>query len=227
MNEHIIITKAQAENIRGKYGKYSAIEPLPTPDGNYIIPEHCLNDVDLVEIKSAIQSAITDSNIQQILKLPLQGENCDIGYYLYDNEVSPLVYCRQNHIRTEHAIKDIPNLFTFFRKEVSGQILAWIPNELVKPHWVRSYGGNNYTFIGAAETLTVEGQTPDISASIWKVYVDPNVIPVWKQPTGAHDAYQKGDRVHFPAADSSVYESLIDANTWSPIDYPAGWLLIT
>lgn len=56
----------------------------------------------------------------------------------------------------------------------------------------------------------------------------PTVVdyPVWKQPTGAHDAYQKGDRVHFPAADSSVYESLIDANTWSPTGYPAGWLLI-
>ena len=56
----------------------------------------------------------------------------------------------------------------------------------------------------------------------------PTVVdyPVWKQPTGAHDAYQKGDRVHFPAADSPVYESLIDANTWSPTGYPAGWLLI-
>ena len=51
--------------------------------------------------------------------------------------------------------------------------------------------------------------------------------PVWKQPTGAHDAYQIGDRVHFPDADSPVYESLINANTWSPTAYPAGWLLIT
>ncbi len=50
--------------------------------------------------------------------------------------------------------------------------------------------------------------------------------PVWVQPTGAHDAYQKGDRVHFPNADSPVYESKINANTWSPTDYPAGWLLI-
>ena len=50
--------------------------------------------------------------------------------------------------------------------------------------------------------------------------------PVWVQPTGAHDAYQMGDRVHFPNADSPVYESLINANTWSPTAYPAGWLLI-
>jgi hypothetical protein len=50
---------------------------------------------------------------------------------------------------------------------------------------------------------------------------------VWKQPTVAHDAFQKGDRVHFPDADSPVYESKINANTWSPTAYPAGWLLIT
>ncbi len=42
----------------------------------------------------------------------------------------------------------------------------------------------------------------------------------WVQPTGAHDAYKKGDRVLF---DGAVFESLIDANVWSPAVYPAGW----
>jgi len=47
--------------------------------------------------------------------------------------------------------------------------------------------------------------------------------PVWKQPTGAHDAYQIGDKVHFPTLTDPVYESLINANVWSPTVYPAGW----
>lgn len=51
----------------------------------------------------------------------------------------------------------------------------------------------------------------------------PEEIPVWVQPTGAHDAYQKGDKVHFPMINDQVYESLIDANVWSPTAYPAGW----
>lgn len=50
-----------------------------------------------------------------------------------------------------------------------------------------------------------------------------NEILPWVQPTGAHDAYQKGDRVYFPTANDKVYESLIDANVWSPTTYPAGW----
>ena len=45
----------------------------------------------------------------------------------------------------------------------------------------------------------------------------------WVQPTGAHDAYNKGDKVSFNGQD---YESLIDGNSWSPSDYPAGWKVI-
>lgn len=55
---------------------------------------------------------------------------------------------------------------------------------------------------------------------------EPVDIPVWKQPTGAHDAYQAGDRVHYPTADDPVYESLIDGNVWSPEAYPAGWKIV-
>jgi len=46
---------------------------------------------------------------------------------------------------------------------------------------------------------------------------------VWKQPAGGHDAYKKGDKVHFKLITDPVYESLIDANVWSPTTYPAGW----
>lgn len=40
------------------------------------------------------------------------------------------------------------------------------------------------------------------------------------QPTGAHDAYNTGDRVMFNGA---VWESTIDANVWKPDVYPDGW----
>lgn len=50
-------------------------------------------------------------------------------------------------------------------------------------------------------------------------------IPVWKQPTGAHDAYNTGDKVHYPDESGPVYISKIDGNSWSPDTYPAGWEL--
>lgn len=70
-----------------------------------------------------------------------------------------------------------------------------------------------------------------IPANVWapgvsgwrRVSTVANEVFPWVQPTGAHDAYQIGDRVAF---NGSTYESLIDANVWSPAAYPAGWKLI-
>lgn len=68
--------------------------------------------------------------------------------------------------------------------------------------------------------------TPDATPALWTEVALPGEIPVWKQPTGAQDAYNKGDKVHYPTADDPVYESLIDANVYSPEAYPAGWKVI-
>ena len=44
--------------------------------------------------------------------------------------------------------------------------------------------------------------------------------PEYRQPTGAHDAYQAGDRVTFQGR---VYEAVINAVVWSPLAYPQAW----
>lgn len=59
----------------------------------------------------------------------------------------------------------------------------------------------------------------------WREEVEEGSAPAeFVQPTGAHDAYNIGDRVTF---EGQVYESTIDANVYSPSAYPAGWTLIT
>lgn len=47
--------------------------------------------------------------------------------------------------------------------------------------------------------------------------------PEWVRPTGAQDAYNAGDKVTF---EGHHYTSVIDGNTWSPSEYPAGWNLV-
>lgn len=44
--------------------------------------------------------------------------------------------------------------------------------------------------------------------------------PEWQQPSGAHDAYNKGDIVVYKGV---LYISLIDGNVYSPEEYTAGW----
>lgn len=40
------------------------------------------------------------------------------------------------------------------------------------------------------------------------------------QPTAAHDAYKKGDKVRYNGA---IYESIVDNNIYAPNVYPDGW----
>ena len=68
--------------------------------------------------------------------------------------------------------------------------------------------------------------TPDITPALYTEVAKPGEIPVWRQPTGAQDAYNIGDKVHFPTASDPVYESTVDNNVWSPADYPQGWQLV-
>lgn len=57
---------------------------------------------------------------------------------------------------------------------------------------------------------------PDIIPALWTEVAKPGEIPVWRQPTGAQDAYSKGDKVWYPEKDTTVYVSLVDANVWQP-----------
>lgn len=66
--------------------------------------------------------------------------------------------------------------------------------------------------------------TPDTAVSLYVEVAEPGTIPVWRQPTGAHDAYMTGDKVHFPTKDDAVYVSTIDYNTYAPDVY--GWELV-
>ena len=63
--------------------------------------------------------------------------------------------------------------------------------------------------------------TPDITPSLFSaIGLDGAGYPVWSRPTGAADAYNKGDIVDY---DGTLYRSTIDGNVWSPEEYPAGW----
>ena len=67
--------------------------------------------------------------------------------------------------------------------------------------------------------------TPDATPALWTEVAKPGEIPVWKQPTGAQDAYMTGDKVHYPTKDDPVYISTVDNNVWSPDVY--GWSLVS
>lgn len=95
---------------------------------------------------------------------------------------------------------------------------AWAPDTNYKVGDIVSYHGVLYETVQAHTSQA--DWTPDTVPALFKSHAPAGVIPQWVQPTGGHDAYNIGDKVTF---EGQVYESLIDANTWNPVAYPAGW----
>ena len=80
------------------------------------------------------------------------------------------------------------------------------------------YEGKLYKVI--QEHTSQDNWIPSELPALYLSMMPENVIPEWVQPSGAHDAYNTGDKVIF---EGKVYESVIDGNTWSPIDHPSSW----
>lgn len=79
------------------------------------------------------------------------------------------------------------------------------------------YGGILYKCL---QSHTAQSDwTPDVAVSLWVRVDDPSVEwPEWHQPTGAHDAYAKGDKV---SHNEKHWISDVDTNIWEPGVY--GW----
>jgi hypothetical protein len=97
----------------------------------------------------------------------------------------------------------------------------WEPGKTYTAGDRRRYGEKLYK---CAQGHTSQADwTPDAVPALWTEVAPTGEIPVWRQPTGAQDAYQTGDKVHYPDAEGPVYVSTVDANVWAPDVY--GWEL--
>lgn len=79
------------------------------------------------------------------------------------------------------------------------------------------YEGNLYKCLQAHTAQS--DWTPDTAVSLWVKVDDPSIEwPEWRQPTGAQDAYQTGDKV---SHNDKHWISDVDSNVWEPGVY--GW----
>ena len=80
------------------------------------------------------------------------------------------------------------------------------------------YEDNLYEVVQGHTSL--ENWIPSDLPALYKNTMHDDVIPLWTQPLGAHDAYLLDDLVIY---DDKIWISLVDANTWKPTEY--GWEL--
>ena len=60
------------------------------------------------------------------------------------------------------------------------------------------------------------GWEPDAVPALFTEVALPGTIAVWRQPTGAQDAYMTGDKVKYPDENGDVWVSTADNNVWQP-----------
>lgn len=90
----------------------------------------------------------------------------------------------------------------------------WVTDHAYKLNDRASYNGLVYRCI---QSHTSQADwTPDAVPALWariKANPDPSEPEEWAQPTGAQDAYAKGDKVKH---NGKVWESDVDGNVWEP-----------
>lgn len=105
----------------------------------------------------------------------------------------------------DEKILEIPSAFPNWTKET-----AYLTNDIVR--------FNDTLYRCVQSHTSQESWTPAAAPSLWTVISDPSdEYPLWIQPTGAHNAYSKGDKVTY---NGKKYVSNVDGNVWTP---PTQW----
>lgn len=133
----------------------------------------------------------------------------------------------------DEVIKKMNKLNHYQAAEISGAMhnisgLSQKIDETIYPEWIPEgypyFGGEKVTYLGKyyrciQNHTSQEDWAPAFAVSLWVPIADPaEEWPEWKQPSGAHDAYQKGDKV---SHNDKHWISDIDANAYEPGVY--GW----
>lgn len=99
--------------------------------------------------------------------------------------------------------------------------LPWDTDTEYKAGNLRAYEDILYKCI--LDHTSQEAWTPDVAVSLWVKAGNPTEEwPEWVQPTGAHDAYNTGDKV---SHNEAHWISTMDANIYEPGVY--GWTEVT
>lgn len=94
---------------------------------------------------------------------------------------------------------------------------AWVVGKAYAVNDRAQYNGTLYKCVQAHTSQT--DWMPSATPALWKT-VSVDEYPEWVQPTGAHDAYNKGDKVTY---NGQHYVCTSDGNVYAPDVY--GWQL--
>lgn len=110
-------------------------------------------------------------------------------------------------------------------REVAGIYAPWAPDVRYRADVYLTHGtdanGDPILYRTVQAHTSQEDRPPESTPALYtRVSLGASGHPIWAQPSGAHDAYDKGDVVE---RNSKLYKSKIDGNVWDPELFPDYW----
>lgn len=65
---------------------------------------------------------------------------------------------------------------------------------------------------------------PGTTALFYEFFIADDGVVIWQDVAGEYNAYDYGDRVHYPDANGPIYVSQVNDNAYSPDVVPSNWL---
>ena len=119
----------------------------------------------------------------------------------------------------QEALDDILPILTDEQAEQVPQVFpVWAAGKSYAVGDRVRYDGRLYRCVQAHDSQ--EGWEPHATPALWVRTAPEGEVPDWVQPTGAQDAYAKGDKVRHGG---STWASDVDGNVWEPGVY--GWTI--
>lgn len=121
---------------------------------------------------------------------------------------------QRNQVPITEKTDDTANQLVELDKKVSDTIYPeWNPDKY--PYFAGERVSYQDSYYRCIQNHTSQSDwTPALAVSLWVPISDPaEEWPEWKQPSGAHDAYQTGDKV---SHEDKHWISDIDANVYEP-----------
>lgn len=212
-------------------GGYANRTDLHEADGwqDVIIPSYNSSTQKLgstvIEVEGVFTYEVIDKTEQEIQNQLLSASEATKEQRI--KEISDALILEETYNETDiETILDNLDLYPTFEVGIEVKNEADSPSGI--PYRCKDFNNENELVLWEciqSHTTQADWKPKDVPALFKRVALD-GEIPVFVQPTGSHDAYQTGDKVHFPTINDPVYESLIDGNVWSPLTYPAGWQIV-
>lgn len=214
---------------------------LPNPYKNYPVFTEATRDISLINAEGFFKlvNPTIDSSTQKYgarLSSAKVGNDYILPVITKTTEEIQQQKIAESNILADIQLKELEKkiaLSDLETSDISEQIKntsvypLWFENDIVEIDTKRKHfdANNELVLWKCVQAHTTQlGWEPKDTPALWVRVAEQGEVINWVQPTGAHDAYNTGDKVIYPSDSGTIWESTVDANVFAPGVVQGQWI---